>query len=271
MNLETYNPFSDRIIVYHSSNDILNQIDGMVSTFLLALLNQYQFKIGNLSNTLLHEVFTSPVSWWGDEWFQTRHKRGIWNLRYTTTEDEFVLSNILLYKKRPYSQVVHVYCEDNLLPLIMKNSMYKEFIEKYEVGKEGNVYKEVVKNLFYSFEGDWQENFEHLKSTFFAEENRMVARILSKTKLKELSSIIDDKKPKQVLVSTKDLVLLQTLKDTHPDVKFLHVVDIKNEEYNPVTLSTIKLFYELFLFIDTEIKFLDDDDKFSDIVKNCVD
>ena len=269
MNLEPYYPFSDRTLVYQSSKDIIDQIDGIVTTFLLALLNQYQFKIGNLSNTSIHEIFTSPVDWWEDSWMTERNKRGVWNLRYYTTEDEFALANILLYKKLPYSQVIHVHCDDNLTQNILSSSLYNEFIEKFEVGQEGSVYKEVFKNIFYGFEGIWEENFKHLQTTFFGEENRLAARVLTNESLEKLSTLISQTNPKQVLISTKEIQLLSKLRSGFPDVKFLHITDITNENYTETVLSTIKLFYELMLFIDTDNKFLEEDDKFSDIVRNC--
>jgi len=269
MNLEPYFPFSDRMVVYHSSEDILNQIDGIVSTFLLALMNDYQFNIGNLSETKLHEIFTSPVDWWNNTWFVDRSKRGLWNLKFSTPEDEFALSNILLWKKFPYSQVIHVYANENLISFIMNNESYKEKIEKYEIKPEDNIYKEIFKNIFFGFEKNWEENFQYLKQNFFSDENRMVARIISSNQIDNLVEKIRETNPQKVLLSTNDISIVNQLKQTFKDVQFLYINDIKNDEYSPTILTNVKLFYELLLFIDTNNKFLESNDKFSEIVNNC--
>jgi hypothetical protein len=151
----------------------------------------------------------------------------------------------------------------------MNNESYKEKIEKYEIKPEDNIYKEIFKNIFFGFEKNWEENFQYLKQNFFSDENRMVARIISSNQIDNLVEKIRETNPQKVLLSTNDISIVNQLKQTFKDVQFLYINDIKNDEYSPTILTNVKLFYELLLFIDTNNKFLESNDKFSEIVNNC--
>ena len=62
MNLSNYNPIQDKCLVYDCIGDPIKELPGILSGFLLALVNNYRFKIAGLDKSPFAEIFSTEYS-----------------------------------------------------------------------------------------------------------------------------------------------------------------------------------------------------------------
>lgn len=267
MILENYKPRYNRTLVYVPSNtNIIDQINGIVSVCTLAILNDYSFVIKDLEKSHLSDIFQSNLDWWDKSWLDTPCKKGLWNLNRLTEVDLFDLKHIHIEKKFPYSEVIYVSTNLNLVPNLMESEVYKERVEYLELGVEENPYLEVLKNIFTEFEGDFQTNYEMLFDDFTNTNQRGVLRIVNLETAQNLVDELNEKKLDRVLLSTNDFKIRDFLKE-NLNCTVLTIPDIESADLNIQLLLNLKLSYELFLFLNTEIRYVDENDSFSEIIR----
>lgn len=268
MILENYKPRYNRTLVYvPSTNNIIEQMNGIVSVCTLAILNDYSFVIKGIEKSHLSDIFQSNLDWWDKSWLDTPCKKGLWNLNRLTEVDLFDLSHIHIEKKFPYSEVIYTSTNLNLVPHLMKSEVYKERIEYLGLGSDESPYLEILKNLFTEFEGDFQTNYEMLLEDFTNTTKRGVMRIVNLEKAQSIVEEVNEKKLDKVLLSTNDFKIRDFLKE-NLNCTVLTIPEIESEDLNAILLLNLKLSYELFLFLTTEIRYVDENDEFSSVVQN---
>jgi len=270
MKLEYYNPRYNRTLVYIPNNDnILTQIDGIVSVFFFALLNDYSFVIEGLDKTHLADIFDSTIDWWDSSWKDSASKRGLWNLNNPTESDIFNVKNVYMEKMFPYSEIIHISTNENWIPHLLDSEAYRERFEYLGILEEKNVYLSCLQLLFSDFTEQFADNFESLYQDFTEEEDRMVARIVTMENIDEVVDEIKQLNVKKLLLSTNDFKIVNYLQKTMSDIEIISISDIKDDNMNPLLIQNVKVFYELFLFLSSNVRYVTPEDKFSNIVLSC--
>ena len=159
----TYNPKKEnKFLVYRSnSGGFGDRIFGAVSTFILAYVNDYQFRIENFEPVSFVEVFTSPYSWWLTDWKENPLRRGRLNIEsaYNTYDEYFTTGTI--EDHFPSSDCISVYCNQNFISKIYENPIYKQKLEKEGI-TEDNVFQYVI-NFIFQLEEEYKKNYLYLK------------------------------------------------------------------------------------------------------------
>lgn len=190
MNLTEYIPQSDKFIVFECIGDPMKEINGIISAFVLALMANYNFRINGLDKSPFADVFSSSLDWWNNDWKSIGWKHGIWNLKNLSNEDIRDIKSSTIRSKFYNTQVLHFYCEDNIIPHIFANPNYEEALDIFEIQNESLVYKQVIEVLFAQIENDYQPNFEFLVENLNKYKNPTSIRVDESTsieKIKELS------------------------------------------------------------------------------------
>ena len=95
-----YNPMENKFLVYSTQNGGLgDRLFGLVSSYLLALLNDYKFRIKLDDDITYADVFTSPIDWWNDDWKLLPLKRGRFNI------ESDLINNLDFFKTQTLSKI----------------------------------------------------------------------------------------------------------------------------------------------------------------------
>ena len=249
-------------MVYQSIEPIEKQILGILTTYFLAILNNYKFAIANLQENKLAEIFTSPEKWWSKEWSDFAQYHGILNLNNWYEETVYKIKDVTLDEVYPKSTSIQVYCNQNFIPTIFENPNYTKKIEKLELN-EATIFNELFTHLFTQFESKYLENYNFLLKKILEYGDDFVAVRINKIDDQLIKRILDTKK-KNIFISSPDENNFVLLKNKLSDKNVFHIAKIVDVE-NQKELDTVKMFYELKIFQQFQNILIDD--TFSDVCK----
>lgn len=233
MNLTNYNPQSDRYIVYECISNPIDEMSGILSSFLLALVANYNFRINGLDKSYLAEIFSSNIPWWQTEWKDFGWKHGLWNLRDLNKSDINSLENETIRNKFYNSHILHFYATDDLIPFIYSNKNYQEAFKLFDIEDSKKVYNGLFKNLFFSVEDSFIENINFLKNEYSKYRNPIVIRIDENTPMESMVKL-DKNDFIYVFCNTEDVY--KNIKKQFPSMNFSRIkesvsvdIDIKTK------------------------------------------
>lgn len=158
-----YNPMENKFLVYSTQNGGLgDRLFGLVSSYLLALLNDYNFRIKLDDDITYADVFTSPIDWWNDDWKLLPLKRGRFNIESDLINNLDFFKTQTISEKFPDSDCVYIYSNQNFIQYIFENEKYKNKLKELELTPE-NCFSKLINNLLV-FEDEFQKNYDYLKS-----------------------------------------------------------------------------------------------------------
>lgn len=158
-----YNPMENKFLVYSTQNGGLgDRLFGLVSSYLLALLNDYNFRIKLDDDITYADVFTSPIDWWNDDWKLLPLKRGRFNIESDLVNNLDFFKTQTISEKFPDSDCVYIYSNQNFIQYIFENEKYKNKLKELELTPE-NCFSKLINNLLV-FEDEFQKNYDYLKS-----------------------------------------------------------------------------------------------------------
>jgi len=244
MNIESYNPQSDRYIVFESLGNPVEEIPSILSAFLLSLLANYNFRINGLDKNYLAEIFGSDVPWWGTEWKDYTWKHGYWNLRNLNIDEIKILKSDTIRNYFYNTQILHFYGDSDIMDYILENENYKEGIKIFDFKNDKTIYIELLKVLFSKIEDEYRPTVEFLKEELSKYSNTLVIRVDSKTdldKIKPFNSF------DFIYVSCENFEVYNKIKTSLPDMNFKHLKsqyekDV-NAEKSTKTLKMIELYF----------------------------
>ena len=230
MNLNEYKPTQGKFIVYECIGDPIKEISGILSGFLLALVNNYRFKINGLDKSPFAEVFASEIPWWETQWKDFGWKHGYLNLRNIQPSEIKFLENETLENKFFNTHILHFYSDSNVIPYILDNKIYVEKLEKLSIQKNSNIYKILFELLFGSIETEYSENFEFLLNNYKKYTNPVVIIVDETTELNEISHL---KKHDFVYVYCENQVVYTKIKDSLSDMNFsrIKIQNVENDDF----------------------------------------
>lgn len=249
-------------MVYQSTETIEKQILGIVTTYFLAVLNNYKFAIANLQENKLAEIFTSSEKWWSKEWSDFAQYHGILNLNNFYEETVYKVKDVTLDEIYPKSTVIQVYCNQNFVPTILENPNYSTKIEKLEMSPS-TIFNELFSHLFAEFETKYSENYDFLMKKIINYNEDFIAVRINKVDEEVVKKILETKK-KNIFISTSDENNVVLLKNKLSDKNVFHIAKIVDVE-NQKELDTVKIFYELKIFQQFQNLLIDD--TFSDVCR----
>jgi len=174
-----YNPIDNKFLVYSTQNGGLgDRLFGLVSSYLLALLNDYNFRIKLDDDVTYADVFTSPIDWWNEDWKQLPLKRGRFNIESDLLSNLDFFKNSTISEKFPMADCVYIYSNQNFIPYIFENPKYKTKLDKMGLTPE-NCFSKLLNNLLV-FEDEFRENYEYLKNKL-KEENKITIGVHIRT------------------------------------------------------------------------------------------
>lgn len=249
MNLTNYNPQADKYIVFECISDPIQEMSGILSAFLLALVANYNFRINGLDKNHLAEVFSSKLPWWQTEWKDFGWKHGYWNLRDLNKQDILSLENETIRNKFYNSQVLHVYSNDDLIPFIYSNKNYIEAFELFEIQNSKQIYKELFQYLFETVEDSYIENIVFLRNEFEKYEKPIIIRVDENTILESITKIeLGD----FIYVFCDDENQYKNIKKQFPSMNFSRIKETVNVVDDPKTKIIGKLI-EIYFLLDFDL------------------
>jgi hypothetical protein len=190
MDLTTYNPEKDKFLVFQSIGNPIEELPGILSGFLLAMVNDYNFRIENLEESPFSEVFTSKINWWGNMWKNMSWMHGIMNFKNPDKKEIQTLETQTISEKFPNSQILRFYTNKNLIPNIIKNPKYeKKLIEVF--GSTKVSYRELYNLLFSGLEENYVQNYNFIMDELKSYKKQVVIKVDETVKLEELEEVRD--------------------------------------------------------------------------------
>lgn len=265
-----YNPKnSNKFIVYRSnSGGFGDRIFGAVTAFIYAYVNDYQFRIENFTPISFVEVFTSPYSWWENDWRELPLKRGRLNIESLYQENMDVFTTGTIEDHLPNSECISFYCNQNYISHIYKNPIYKSKLEKEGI-TEYNAFQYAM-NYIFDLEDEYKKNFLYLKHKLLLGSNHLVGvhlrtnwswgdvpEIDEETVDRFVQAINTYSQPNsRVLLCTDHQPLVDVIKNRLPqyDIKTVKGEPVhlqKNENHNLKDL--LKIIYEIWLLTECNI------------------
>ena len=265
-----YNPKkTNKFLVYRSnSGGFGDRIFGAISTFVLAYVNDYEFRIENFKPISFVEVFTSPYPWWDTDWRDTPMKRGRLNIESSYDLRSEVFTTGTIEDHFPNSDSISVYCNQNFVTYIFQNPIYKSKLEKEGI-TEDNVFQYAM-NFLFELEEEYKKNFLYLKHKLLLDSNHLVGvhlrtnwnwgdvpEITESTIDRFVQAIESYSLPhSRVLLCTDHTPLIEKIKERLPKY------DIKTVKGEPVHLQKnmehelkdlLKIIYEIWLLSDADV------------------
>tara|TARA_B110000503_G_scaffold104464_1_gene155802 strand:+ start:472 stop:1503 length:1032 start_codon:yes stop_codon:yes gene_type:complete len=161
--VQNYTPKNtNKFLVYRSNKGGMgDRLLGAISTFILAYVNDYEFRIEDFKPISFVEIFTSPYYWWQKDWYDSPYKRGRLNLESSYEEYSNVITGGTISDHYPNSDVISVYCNQNFISQIYKNPIYKSKLEKEGIREdEAFIY---ALNFIFDLEDEYKKNYVYLK------------------------------------------------------------------------------------------------------------
>jgi hypothetical protein len=252
MNLTNYNTPDNKFLVFQSTGKPIEELPGILSGFLLALLHNYNFRIDGLDKSPFADVFTSEIRWWGDKWKNMSWKHGFMNLTDPSREEVSFLETQKISEKYFNSNILYFYTNKDLIPHIIKNESNSEVLKQITDGEKIS-YKKLYDVLFKDVEENYSENFKFLMDEMTSYKNQIVIMIDENV---DLSSLKELSEYDFVYVLVDNQNLLGTIKDLYPNIKFSKIKQQKNVDIDNDKIHKIGKMLE-FHFITKFPKFID--------------
>jgi len=265
-----YNPKkSNKFLVYRSnSGGFGDRMFGAISTFILAYVNDYQFRIENFKPISFVEVFTSPYRWWEQDWKGIPMKRGRLNIESSYDEYSDIFTTGTIEDHYPKSDCISVYSNQNFIKHIFKNPIYKSKLEKEGI-TEDNVFQYAI-NFLFDLEDEYKKNFLYLKHKLLLDSNHLVGvhlrtnwnwgdvpEITDSTVDRFVQAIEMYAQPKsRILLCTDHTPLIEIIKQRLPQYEIktvkgepVHLQKNENHELRDI----LKIVYEIWLLADSDV------------------
>jgi len=252
MNLSNYNPIQDKCLVYDCIGDPIKELPGILSGFLLALVNNYRFKITGLDKSPFAEIFSSKIPWWETQWKDYGWKHGFLNLKNIEKSEIDFLKFQTIENKFYNTHILHFYSEDDLIPYILKNENYEENLRKLELFDVTNVYKILFDFLFSNVESQYTENLEFLIQNLKTYNNAAVICVDEKTELDEIFKV---EGYDFIYVYCENQVVYTKIKSSLPNMNFSRIKIQNLDDENFTKFNKISKLLEMkFLTEFTQVK-----------------
>ena len=252
MNLNNYNTTDNKFLVFQSTGNPIEDLPGILSGFLLALLHNYNFRIDGLDKSPFADVFTSEIRWWGDKWKNLPWKHGFMNLRDPSREEVNFLETKKISEKYFNSNILYFYTNKDLIPHIIKNESFSEVLKQITEDEKFS-YKKLHDVLFKGVEENYSKNFKFLMDEMTSYKNQIVIMIDENV---DLSSLKELSEYDFVYVLVDNQNLFGTIKDLYPNIKFSKIKQQKNVDIDNDKIYKIGKMLE-FYFIIKFPKFID--------------
>lgn len=241
MNLSNYNTPDNKFLVFQSTGNPIEELPGILSGFLLALLNNYNFRIDGLDKSPFADVFTGEIKWWGDKWKNLSWKHGFMNLTDPNREEIIFLETKKISEKYFNSNILYFHTNKDLIPHIIKNESYGEVLKQITDGEKFS-YKKLYDVLFKDVEENYLKNFKFLMEEMTSYKSQIVIMIdenVDLNSLKELSEY------DFVYVLVDNQNLFGKIKDLYPNIKFSKIKQQKNVDIDNDKIYKIGKMLEL--------------------------
>lgn len=254
MNLEKYSPKENKFIVYSNTNgNMSDRLNGIVTSFLLALLNDYHFRITE-SNILLHNIFTSDYDWKNEDWYDGEYKRGRLNLNGILNDERHWLEEVVITDEIPNAEVLNLFINENGLKYIFNNENYYTRLEELEL-EYNTAYSQLLTYLF-NFNEKYEKNFNYLLDRLYSDEgNPMSVHIRNLQGDEDVTNLFIDAIKKNsspnstIFLSSDNNFIINQIKDNLPVLKIIslpnNIVFDNDDEIKESDL--VKFYYEMFL------------------------
>lgn len=190
MDLTTYNPKQDKFLTFQSIGNPVEELPGILSGFLLSILNDYNFRIENLEESPFAEVFTSKMNWWGNKWKNFAWKHGFMNFKNPDESEIEMIETQTLSEKYINSQILHFYTNKDLIQNIVKNPKYeKRLVEVF--GSTKVSYRELYNLLFFGLEENYVKNYNFIMEELKSYKKQVVIKVDETVKLDQLEEVRD--------------------------------------------------------------------------------
>ena len=245
MNLSSYKPQQNKYIVYQNeSSDTVGKLNGIVTSFLLALINNYHFRISD-DDKELFELFDSEIEWRNEDWISNDLYFGRLNLKDILETEKHWLENVILTYELSNSDVIKLLINQNGLKYIFNNENYVTRLN--ELGLYYNTaFSELLTHLF-KFNKKFKNNFDFLINKLFDNNSQPLSIHIDTTNIDEetiglfIDAIKKNSSPTDVnFIMCDDEVIIERIKTEVPALKVVTLPKIMDNEY-------VKKYYELFL------------------------
>jgi len=254
MNLEKYSPKDNRIIVYSNTNgNIADRLNGIVTSFLLALLNDYHFRIAE-SNMLLHNIFNSDYDWKNEDWYDGEYKRGRLNLNDILNDEKHWLEDVVITDEIPNAEVLNLFINENGLKYIFNNENYNKRLEELDL-EYNTAYSQLLTYLF-NFNGKYEKNFYYLLDRLYLDEgNPMSVHIRNIQGDENITNSFMDAIKKHsspnstIFLSSDNESIIKEMKSNLSGLKIISLPNniVFDNDGDIKESDLVKLYYEMFL------------------------
>lgn len=245
MNLSSYKPQKNKYIVYQNEkSNTVGKLNGIVTSFLLALINDYHFRISDDDKDLL-DLFDSENEWSNEDWISNDLYFGRLNLNNILETEKHWLENVILPYELSNSDVIKLLINQNGLKYIFNNENYVNRLE--ELGLEYNTAFSVLLTHLFKFNKKYKNNFDFLIDKLFENNSKPLSIHIDTTNIDEetISLFIDAIKkhssPTDVnFIMCDDEIIVDRIKTEVPSLKVVTLPKGIDNEY-------VKTYYNLFL------------------------
>lgn len=253
MNLDRYTPIENRFIVYSNKNEnFSDRINGIVSSFLLALINDYHFRIDD-SNLRLEDIFISEIEWNNKDWNTLNLRRGRLNLN-SIAKETYWISEDTIGERFPNTQSIHIFLTENTIPYIFNNPKYSNKLKELDLELE-TAFSQLLTTLF-QFNKKYQKNYNFLIDKLYEDGSSPMSVHIRTKNVNEttINYFIDAIKKNsypnsKVFISSDDDNLIGYIKNTLPKIKIISLPynNLLDNDYNNTEVDMVKFYYELFI------------------------
>lgn len=243
MDLSLYQPKKNKYIVYQNEDiNLLDKLNGIVTTFLLSILNNYKFRI---VDDELSTIFTSQYDWNNEDWLRDDLYFGRLNLNNQLENEKHWLENAVITYEIPNADVLKLLINENGLKHIFNNSNYTERLKELDLNYE-TAYSQILTYLL-EFNPKYSNNYDYLLSKLFDGNGYPLSVHIDTNNIDDetINLFIDAIKKNSspydvVLIECEDNSIIELIKDKLPKLKILSLPSVYD---NP----SLRNCYQIFL------------------------
>ena len=253
MNLDRYKPIENHFIVYsNKSGNFSDRINGIVSSFLLALVNDYHFRIDD-SNLRLNDIFISNIDWNNEDWDKLDLRRGRLNLNGVVKKTDW-FSKETIHNYFPNTQSLHMFINENAIPYIFNNPNYSDKLK--ELGLQLETSFSQLLTVLFKFNDKYQKNYNFLIDKLYEDGSSPMGVHIRTRNVNEstINYFVDAIKKNsypnsKVFISSDDDNLIGYIKNTLPKIKIISLPynNVLDNDYDNTEVDMVKFYYELFI------------------------
>lgn len=267
--MEIYNnPIDGKFLVYSTQNGGLgDRLFGLVGTYLLAVLNNYNFRIKLDDDISYADIFTSPIDWWNDDWKLLPLRRGRLNIESNLINNLDFFRKENLSEKFPTADCVYIYSNQNFIPYLFENTNYKNKLGELGLTVE-NCFSKVL-NYLLVFEDEYQKNYDYLRDKLkergkktigvHVRTNRFWGDVpeISDTTVELFNTVIDaiSDGDETIFLTTDDEKLVFEYKDKFGNDRVMSIPGQAvhySKNSNKTIYDVVKTFYEIWLLSECD-------------------